>query len=120
MVKIIQPCYGILLKVKNSGEYPTTANWAFHTKFAPAAPEIFATSSFDGKIIIQSLQDTSPPVSTKVASNDDNEFWNEISTTETQQPVFDVKQAPNWLKVPSSVSFGFGSKLVSVKKDSEW
>lgn len=106
------------IKGEKLGEYPTSANWAFHTKFAPAAPEIFATSSFDGKIIIQSLQDTSPPVSTKVASNDDNEFWNEISTTETQQPVFDVKQAPNWLKVPSSVSFGFGSKLVSVKKDS--
>ncbi|CUM47625.1 Protein transport protein SEC31 [Debaryomyces fabryi] len=106
------------IKGEKLGEYQTTANWAFHTKFAPAAPEIFATSSFDGKIIIQSLQDTSPPVSTKVASNDDNEFWNEISTTENQQPVFDVKQAPNWLNVPTSVSFGFGSKLVSVKKDS--
>lgn len=105
------------IKGEKLGEYPTTANWAFHTRFAPAAPEIFATSSFDGKIIVQSLQDTSPPVSTKVASNDDNEFWNEISTTETQQPVFQVKQAPNWLKPPSSVSFGFGSKLVSVKKD---
>ncbi|CAH2355879.1 protein transport protein Sec31p [[Candida] railenensis] len=100
------------------GEYPTTANWAFQTKFAPQAPDIFATASFDGKIIVQSLQDTSPPVSTKVSqSNDDNQFWNEISTAETQQPKFDKQQAPKWLKSPVSVGFGFGSKLVSVKTD---
>lgn len=100
------------------GEYPTTANWAFLTRFAPSAPDIFATASFDGKITIQSLQDTSPPATTKVIKNDD-EFWSEISTTDTQQPKFDVCQAPSWLKRPSSVSFGFGSKLVSVSKDSE-
>lgn len=102
---------------KKLGEYPTTANWAFQTKFAPAAPDIFATASFDGKIIVQSLQDTSPPVLNKVSSNDDNVFWNQISTTETQQPIFEVQQAPQWLKRPSSVSFGFGSKLVLIKKD---
>lgn len=96
------------------GQYPTTANWAFHTRFAPLSPEIFATASFDGKIIVQSLQDTSPPVSTKVNVGDDNEFWNEISTTDTQQPEFVKSQAPSWLKNPSSVSFGFGAKLVSL------
>ncbi|KAG7662365.1 SEC31 [[Candida] subhashii] len=99
------------------GEYPTTANWAFQTRFAPSAPDIFATASFDGKIIIQSLQDTSPPTSAKVTTNDDNEFWSELSTTETQQPVFEVKQPPKWLKNPCAVSFGFGSKLVSLKTD---
>lgn len=100
------------------GEYPTTANWAFQTAFAPKVPDIFATASFDGKIVVQSLQDTSPPVSEKVTSNDDNVFWNQLSTTDTQQPVFDIKQAPQWLKTPSAVSFGFGSKLVQVLKDS--
>ncbi|KAI5951687.1 SEC31 [Candida jiufengensis] len=101
---------------KKLGEYPTTANWAFKTRFAPSAPDIFATASFDGKIIIQTIQDTSPPVSTKVAaSNDDNEFWSELSVTETQQPVFETRQAPAWLKTPISASFGFGSKLVIVK-----
>ncbi|KAK6457580.1 component of the COPII coat of ER-golgi vesicles [Scheffersomyces xylosifermentans] len=99
------------------GEYPTTANWAFQTRFAPSAPDIFATASFDGKVIVQSLQDTSPPVSAKVTSNDDNVFWNQLSITDTQQPVFDIKQAPKWLKRPVSASFGFGSKLVLVKTD---
>lgn len=98
------------------GEYPTTANWAFLTKFAPSTPDIFATASFDGKIIVQSLQDTSPPVTTKVTTNDDD-FWNEISTTDTQQPVFEVKQAPAWLKRPTNVSFGFGKLVTVVTKD---
>lgn len=101
------------------GEYPTTANWAFQTKFAPQVPDIFATASFDGKIIIQSLQDTSPPVSSKVSqtTGDDNQFWTTISSEETQQPTFTKRQAPKWLKTPVSVNFGFGSKLVSVKQD---
>lgn len=107
------------IKGEKLGEYPTTANWAFQTRFAPAAPDIFATASFDGKIVIQSLQDTSPPVTSKVTTKNDNDFWNEISTTETQQPVFTVHQAPSWLKRTLSVSFGFGSKLVLISTDSE-
>lgn len=98
------------------GEYPTTANWAFLSKFAPNAPDIFATASYDGKITVQTLQDTSPPIATKANTNE-NDFWNEIATTETQQPVFEVKQAPAWLKRPSSVGFGFGAKLVTVTKN---
>lgn len=100
------------------GSYPTTANWAFLTRFAPAIPEVFAIASFDGKIVVQSLQDTSPPISSKVVSSNDAEFWSEISTAETQQPVFEHLQAPAWLKNPTSVSFGFGSKLVFVRQDS--
>lgn len=107
------------IKGEKLGEYPTTANWAFHTRFAPAAPEIFATASFDGKIVIQSLQDTSPPMTSKVTTKNDNDFWNEISTTETQQPVFTVHQAPAWLKRTLSVSFGFGSKLVLISSDKD-
>ena len=97
-------------------EYPTTANWAFKTRFAPAAPDVFATSSFDKKVIIQTLQDTSPPVSTRISTVKDSDFWNEISTTDTQQPKYFVKQAPGWYGSHSSVSFGFGAKLVTVSK----
>ncbi|CAN3361844.1 protein transport protein Sec31p [Diutina catenulata] len=99
------------------GEYPTTANWTFHVRFAPSAPDIFATASFDGKVIVQSLQDTSPPVAAAVAhtSADDDSFWSHISTAETQQPKFDVLQAPQWLRPPVSVRFGFGNKLAIVR-----
>lgn len=98
------------------GEYPTTANWAFHTRFAPAVPDVFATSSFDGKIIVQSLQDTAE-AAVPIAPSNDEEFWSEISTKETQKPKFYVHQAPKWLKNTSSVSFAFGSKLVVVRSD---
>lgn len=107
------------LTAEKLAEYPTTANWAFQTRFAPACPDIFATASFDGKVIVQSLQDTLPPVSTKVRSEDDNQFWSEISTTDTQQPIFSKIQAPQWLKRPTNASFGFGSKLVQVFTDEE-
>lgn len=110
--RLWNPTLGIKL-----GDYPTTANWAFLTRFAPRAPDIFATASFDGKVIIQTLQDTSPPVSEKVQAHDDNEFWSSITNVETQQATFEVKQAPAWLKTPTSVSFGFGSKLVVVKSN---
>lgn len=108
--RLWNPILGIKL-----GDYPTTANWAFLTSFAPRAPDVFATASFDGKVIIQTLQDTSPPVVEKVQARDDNEFWSSITNVETQQATFEVKQAPAWLKTPSNVSFGFGSKLVVVK-----
>lgn len=109
-VRLWNPVLGIKL-----GDYPTTANWAFLTQFAPRAPDIFATASFDGKVIVQTLQDTSPPVSEKVQARDDNEFWTSITNVETQQAVFEVKQAPKWLKRPVSASFGFGSKIIVVK-----
>lgn len=97
------------------GDYPTAANWTFLVKFAPSAPDVIASASFDGKIVVQALQDTSPPVAQQVNSADENEFWSNISTADHLQPLFTLKQAPQWLKRPSSASFGFGSKIVTIK-----
>lgn len=99
------------------GEYPVATNWTFLTKLAPRAPDVFATASFDGKIVVQTLQDTSPPLSEKVKATDDNDFWSSIATTETHRAIFDVQQAPSWLKTPCGVSFGFGSKIVTFKTE---
>lgn len=96
--------------------YPSLSNWVHETKFAPKIPEVFASASLAKKICIQSLQDTSEPISAKVQSKDENDFWNEISTTETQQPLFKVQQAPIWLKRPISATFGYGGKLVISNK----
>lgn len=100
---------------KKLGDYPTAANWTFLVSFAPSAPDVIASASFDGKIVVQTLQDTSPPISQQVKATDENEFWSNISTTDHQQPLFELKQAPKWLKRPCSASFGFGSKFVTVK-----
>lgn len=99
------------------GQYPVAANWTFLTKFAPKAPDVIATASFDGKIVVQTLQDTSPPISEQVKATDDNDFWSNIASTETQRAEFEVKQPPLWLKRPCGVSFGFGSKIVVLKSE---
>ena len=99
------------------GDYPNAANWAFLTRFAPRAPDVIATASFDGKVVIQTLQETSKPVSEQVASKNDDDFWSTIAATDTQQATFEVSQAPHWLKRPCSVSFGFGSKLIVIKNE---
>lgn len=103
------------IKGTKLGEYPLATNWTFLSKFAPSAPDVIATASFDGKIIVQTLQDTSPPISEQVKATDESDFWSNIATKETQKAEFEVKQAPSWLKTPSAVSFGFGSKLVVLR-----
>lgn len=110
VTRLWNPTSGIKL-----GEYPTATNWVFAARFAPRAPDVFATASFDGKVVVQTLQDTSPSVSEIVKSTDDDLFWLSIAATDTQKASFEVHQAPQWYKRPSSVSFGFGSKIVQVK-----
>lgn len=97
-------------------QYPTTANWVFKTRFAPSSPDIFASASFDKKISIQTLQDTSPPAQNRINSTTENDFWNQISDTDTQQPEYFIKQAPKWYGAHSAVGFGFGGKIVTVTK----
>lgn len=92
--------------------YPSSPNWVHETKFAPKIPEIFASASLSKRIVVQTLQDTSQPLSDKVKTENENDFWNQISTTETQQPSIKVKQAPMWLKRPISANFAYGGKLV--------
>ena len=96
--------------------YPSLPSWVHETKFAPKIPEVFASASLSKKICIQSLQDTSEPLSVKVKSENESDFWNQISSTDTQQTVFKVRQAPLWLKRPVSATFGYGGKLAIANK----
>lgn len=98
--------------------YPSSSNWVHQTKFAPKIPEVFASASLSKKIVIQSLQDTNKVDENKRKSQTENDFWNEISTTEIQQPSIKIQQAPLWLKRPVSATFGYGGKLVIAKKNS--
>ncbi|KAH3683654.1 hypothetical protein WICPIJ_005338 [Wickerhamomyces pijperi] len=97
-------------------QYPTTANWVFKSRFAPSTPDVFAAASFDKKVVIQTLQDTSPPVSTETQTSTETDFWSNISEVETQHPKYFAQQAPNWYGRHSSVAFGFGGKLITVAK----
>lgn len=97
------------------GEYPPAANWTFLARFAPRAPDIFAAASFDGRIVVQTLQDTSPPALQPVEAASDDDFWSTIGATKSLLALFEVLQAPQWLKRPCAVLFGFGLKVVLVR-----
>lgn len=95
------------------GEFPEVTNWTFQTRFNPHNPTLSATASFDGKISIQTLQNTnSSAIQTPVGPVDGEDFFAKAQT-QPQGTSFSLKKAPKWLERPTGVSFGFGGKLVS-------
>ncbi|EPQ61450.1 Bgt-133 [Blumeria graminis f. sp. tritici] len=95
------------------GEFPEVTNWTFQTRFHPHNPALSATASFDGKISVQTLQNTNPiaiqPQSQSAVDGED--FFTKVQT-QPQGASFSLKEAPKWLQRPSGVTFGFGGKLV--------
>lgn len=110
-VMLWNPIKGVKL-----GKYPKTSNWVFKVGFAPGAPDLLASSSFDGKVLVQTLQDTTSVTEPEKETIDENDFFNQISeTTATFQPEIFVKQAPKWMLRPCGATFAYGGKLVSAK-----
>ncbi|SCU92685.1 LAMI_0E11584g1_1 [Lachancea mirantina] len=100
-------------------QYPTRGNWIFKTKFAPAAPDLFASASFDNKIEVQTLQDltTTLDLDESVTKQQESEvdFWNNVSEQkDTEKPIVSQVQAPAWYETKSSARWAFGGKLVYV------
>jgi protein transport protein SEC31 len=96
------------------GEFPEVTNWTFQTRFNPHNPAVSATASFDGKISIQTLQNTNPAVTqTPLQGPEDGEDFFTKAQTQPQGASFSLKKAPKWLERPAGASFGFGGKLVS-------
>ncbi|KAK0626091.1 hypothetical protein B0T14DRAFT_509130 [Immersiella caudata] len=97
------------------GEFPEATNWTFSTRFNPVNPNISATASFDGKITIQTLQNTNPSAAPAAQNNlDDDDFFSK-APTQLQGATFSLARAPAWLERPVGVSFGYGGKLISFK-----
>ena len=100
------------------GEFAVVTNWAFQTRWNPHDPGIVATASFDGKIIIQSIQSTKPETDgldgNRSQTVDDDDFFNKAQS-QPQGTMFNLPKAPKWLQRPCGVSFGFGGKVVSFK-----
>eukprot|EP00163_Fabomonas_tropica_P033726 TRINITY_DN9004_c0_g1_i2.p1 TRINITY_DN9004_c0_g1~~TRINITY_DN9004_c0_g1_i2.p1 ORF type:complete len:1069 (-),score=197.63 TRINITY_DN9004_c0_g1_i2:94-3300(-) len=102
-------------------ELPASNNWNFDVRWSPCLQGILSTSSFDGKVHVYSLHDTTPyktPVAPQAQPNSADPFAN---IQQPQQPVaaYDtmmktaLRHAPKWLKRPCGVSWGFGGKLLS-------
>ena len=104
-------------------QYPPHGNWLFKTKFAPEAPDIFATSSFDSKVEIQTLQnlvnELDKEENVTKQNESETEFWNHVSQQESnEKPTVKKIQAPAWYSNHSpAASWAFGGKLVTIVED---
>ncbi|TIB81194.1 WD40 repeat-like protein [Wallemia mellicola] len=113
---------------ENIGELPTSNNWSFEVEWNHRNPDIFATASFDGTIGIHSIQSQTPSPES-IAANvqqaiDPNDIFGAVSAQQEAeqnalraQQSFSLKQAPKWLRRPTSVGFGYGGKLVTLKNN---
>ncbi|KAF2636434.1 WD40 repeat-like protein [Massarina eburnea CBS 473.64] len=96
------------------GEFPVVTNWTFQTAFNPSNPNLLATASFDGKIAVQSLQNTggaADQTKSTAQALDGEDFFSKTHV-EPQGATFSLKTPPKWLRRRAGVSFGFGGKLV--------
>lgn len=97
------------------GEYPIVLNWAFQTRWNPSHPDLLATASFDGKISIQSIQNTNPKTNETAGAASqvaDGEDFFAKAQTQPQVASFSLPKPPKWMECPVGVSFGFGGKIV--------
>lgn len=101
---------------ERSGELPEVTNWTFQTRFNPHNPNLSATASFDGKITVQTLQNTNPDASqTTVDQSLDGEDFFRAAQTQPQGASWSLNKAPKWFERPVGASFGFGGKIVIFK-----
>lgn len=98
------------------GEFPVVTNWTFQTRFNPSNPNLVAIASFDGKIAVQTLQNTGNASDAGKAASHAPEGEDFFSKThvEPQGASFSLPQPPKWLQRRAGVSFGFGGKLVKL------
>lgn len=96
------------------GEFPVVTNWTFLTRFNPSNPNLLATASFDGKIAVQTLQNTGAAADQNKSAKQAPEGEDFFAQThaEPQGASFSLKTPPKWLKRRAGVAFGFGGKLV--------
>lgn len=95
------------------GELPEMTNWTFETRFNPHNPNLSATASLDGKITIQTLQNTNPDTTQNASGkNLDGEDFFSAAQTQPQGASWSLTKAPSWFERPVGASFGFGGKIV--------
>ncbi|EFX06673.1 protein transport protein [Grosmannia clavigera kw1407] len=96
------------------GELQQGTNWAFLTRFNPENPNLTATASFDGKITVQTLQNTNNTADAQAAaqSNLDGEDFFASAHTAPQVASFSLPKPPAWYLKPVGATFGFGGKVV--------
>ncbi|XHG02119.1 protein transport protein S31 [Aspergillus wentii] len=98
------------------GEFPVVTNWTFQTRWNPHNPNFFATASFDGRISVQTIQNTSTETAQAIADQNqalDGEDFFAKAQSQPQVSNFSLPKAPKWLERPCGASFGFGGRVIS-------
>ncbi|KAK3696030.1 protein transport protein S31 [Vermiconidia calcicola] len=101
------------------GDFTAGSNWAFQTRWNPHNPSLIASASFDGKVLVTSIQSTNSKPEQQAQANQslDGEDFFAKAQTQPQGITFTLPKAPKWAARPSTVSFGFGGKLIRVSTD---
>ena len=102
------------------GDFAAGSNWAFQTRWNPHNPSLIASASFDGQILVTSIQSTNSKPEDQAQANqalDDQDFFAKAQS-QPRGISFTLPKAPKWAARPSSVSFGYGGKIVRVGRDS--
>ncbi len=97
------------------GEFPIVTNWTFQTKWNPHNPNFLATASYDGKIVVHTIQNTNAEVGSNGAATGqsvDGEDFFAKAQSQPQGVTFSLPKAPKWLERPVGASFAFGGKIV--------
>ncbi|TKA32757.1 hypothetical protein B0A50_00982 [Salinomyces thailandicus] len=103
------------------GEFAAGSNWAFQTRWNPHNPNLIASASFDGKILVTSIQAMNSKPEDQTANNQalDGEDFFAKAQTQPQGIAFSLPKAPKWAARPVGVSFGFGGNLVRVNQGAD-
>ncbi|KAB8346260.1 hypothetical protein FH972_023305 [Carpinus fangiana] len=98
------------------GEFPIVTNWTFQTRWHPRHPSLCATASFDGKIVVQTIQNTKIEAvdATATQTADGADFFAKAQS-QPQGASFSLPKPPKWMRRPAGASFGFGGKLVTFR-----
>ncbi|KZT33889.1 hypothetical protein SISSUDRAFT_1053654 [Sistotremastrum suecicum HHB10207 ss-3] len=98
------------------GELATANNWAFQVDWCPRNPDLLASASFDATISIHSLQSIQDAVAPTITPQADGaDVFDVPGYAKNTEASLSLKQPPKWLRRPTSASFGFGGKLVTVE-----
>lgn len=106
----------IIYRTNRRVQLPSADNWAFQVQWCPRNPDLFAAAFFDGTVGIHSIQSTNeanevPPATPQPDASD---VFNAPGFSRANQATLSLKHPPKWLRRPTSSSFGYGAKLVSV------
>lgn len=102
-------------------------NWLFDVQWCPRNPDVFSVASFAGHIDIYSFQAIMSGGSSSKASNafasdatPEGFFASNVpgASNTKSTSVSGIMQIPKWLRRPTSVSFGFGGRIVSFSANS--